>query len=723
MPASQSGVFSLQQFTDAGAPLVGGRLYTYANGTTTQKTAYTDAAGSIPHVYTPDGLGGQYLALDARGELPAPLYLTTGAYDIALKRADGSTVWTRRADGIATATDLATTTGSTLIGWLRSTFGAVATTLAKWLERQPASVFEFMTDAQIADVQAGTYLLDVTTPIKNAIAASLSVFFPDGSYKITDELLLRGKQTITLTAGVTIKQHTANKNIFKGTSLDNVWIHCNGGVLYGEGTWSNAWTGQGGHEDRGIQFIGCTRSGAVRPTIKNCGHSGIAIIGGSGIKLICPTIEGTHAYSTVLPSGANYQNGIYITDHVTYGRADDVVIVTPDISGVAQGILRENQGSVDLAGTTLTISSPNIHDIPGQHAFYIQGGNTAVSSPTLTNIELAGFKVQSADANQNIKGFTCTGVSAYNVKSNLFEIATIGTGSISNVILSAAGDTIGTGIAINGKVKNLKADLQFTTCTAYAVYMFGAATQDIDITVSANVCGLDGVLITSTNATGIKIRPTLRNCNNGSSVGGISGVRVSSVSANVELIDPDVTDSNTRMSYGLFSSVVGSDVKVRGSAKFTGASDTAVRATGAISEFPTEATLSGTNGPFTSLQNVRSSQPMVFTGTTSSAANAVLWTQSLDDNATYKIEVELSSNRVGTSDRKVVKLTGCFFRFASGIATVQGATVETAPIVSAGFVGVHTLASDGANSVVLNVNSGGVQTYRWTARVSVTKAA
>ena len=67
MPASQSGVFSLQQFTNAGAPLVGGRLYTYVFGTTTLKTAYTDAAASIPHTYTADGLGGQYLALDARG--------------------------------------------------------------------------------------------------------------------------------------------------------------------------------------------------------------------------------------------------------------------------------------------------------------------------------------------------------------------------------------------------------------------------------------------------------------------------------------------------------------------------------------------------------------------------------------------------------------------------------------------------------------------------------
>lgn len=112
MTASLSGVFNLQQFTDTGAPAAGYRLYTYAAGTTTQKVAYTDEAASVPHTYTSDGIGGQYIALNARGELPAPLFLTSGGYDIALKTAAGATVWTRRAIGgddkaLAIALDLA----------------------------------------------------------------------------------------------------------------------------------------------------------------------------------------------------------------------------------------------------------------------------------------------------------------------------------------------------------------------------------------------------------------------------------------------------------------------------------------------------------------------------------------------------------------------------------------------------------------------------------------
>lgn len=121
MAASQPANFNVQEFTDPGLSLVGGRLYTYVQGTTTQKTAYTDPAGLVPQTYTNDGAGGQYIALDARGELPTPLYLVSGAYDLALKRADGSTIWTRRAEGIdgaasAFASLLALSTGATLVG-------------------------------------------------------------------------------------------------------------------------------------------------------------------------------------------------------------------------------------------------------------------------------------------------------------------------------------------------------------------------------------------------------------------------------------------------------------------------------------------------------------------------------------------------------------------------------------------------------------------------------
>lgn len=143
MTASLSGVFSLQEFTDLGAPLVGGRVYTYAQGTTTHKTAYTDKAGTIPHTYTSDGIGGQYIALNARGELPAPLYLAAGSYDITLKDSTGATIWTRRADPVddsaaALGADLASTSdaakGAGMVGFL-SSLVYVSGTVGYWLKK------------------------------------------------------------------------------------------------------------------------------------------------------------------------------------------------------------------------------------------------------------------------------------------------------------------------------------------------------------------------------------------------------------------------------------------------------------------------------------------------------------------------------------------------------------------------------------------------------------
>lgn len=178
MTASQSGVFSVQEFTDPGASLVGGRLYTYTAGTTTFKTAYTDAAASVPQTYTSDGQGGQYIALNARGELPAPLYLTAGSYDLVLKRSDGSTVWTRQADPVADSASgalaaiaaFSTSSGSASVGFLQSGVNAIARTVQS-KARDIVHLFDFMTSAQIADVQAGSLTIGCSASLASALAS------------------------------------------------------------------------------------------------------------------------------------------------------------------------------------------------------------------------------------------------------------------------------------------------------------------------------------------------------------------------------------------------------------------------------------------------------------------------------------------------------------------------------------------------------------------------
>ena len=81
-----------QYFDNAGAPLAGGKLYTYESGTTTPKTTWADAekvtANSNPVI------------LDARGEA---VVFWDGVYTAVLKTSADDDVWT--VDGIATPAD------------------------------------------------------------------------------------------------------------------------------------------------------------------------------------------------------------------------------------------------------------------------------------------------------------------------------------------------------------------------------------------------------------------------------------------------------------------------------------------------------------------------------------------------------------------------------------------------------------------------------------------
>ena len=86
--ATRPGVFNAQFFTSTGDFAAGYRLYTYAPGTTTHQTIYTDSAASVAHTYVSDGAGGQYIAINSRGEIAAPPFISAST-DFCLKTAAG----------------------------------------------------------------------------------------------------------------------------------------------------------------------------------------------------------------------------------------------------------------------------------------------------------------------------------------------------------------------------------------------------------------------------------------------------------------------------------------------------------------------------------------------------------------------------------------------------------------------------------------------------------
>ena len=86
------------QFLDAsGAPLVGGKVYTYAAGTTTPLATYTTSAGTVPNANP--------VILNARGE--ADIWYTNGvSYKVVLTDSADATIWT--VDNIVISGSMAT---------------------------------------------------------------------------------------------------------------------------------------------------------------------------------------------------------------------------------------------------------------------------------------------------------------------------------------------------------------------------------------------------------------------------------------------------------------------------------------------------------------------------------------------------------------------------------------------------------------------------------------
>lgn len=179
-----------QYFTALGQPLIGGKVYTYAAGTTTPKATYSDVAGTIPNTNP--------IILDSRGEA---LIYWSGNYKIDVQDSTGVSLTGYPVDNCASIdsqistsitaliTSLAASAGAALIGWIQTVAGAVIRTVSDKLTDQ-VSIFDFMTTAQIADVRAGTALVDVTTPMQAACnwLSTAGIFkrrliFPAGTYK------------------------------------------------------------------------------------------------------------------------------------------------------------------------------------------------------------------------------------------------------------------------------------------------------------------------------------------------------------------------------------------------------------------------------------------------------------------------------------------------------------------------------------------------------------
>lgn len=192
-----------QYFSNAGALLVGGKVYTYSAGTTTPLATYSDAAGTTPNTNP--------VILDSRGE--ASVFFGGSSYKLVLKDSADATIWTQ--DNLtADLAALAASGGSALVGYLPAGTGAVASTVQAKL-RERVSVLDFGA--------VGDGVTDDTAAIQAALTASLRVFIPDGTYKITSTLVLRANQHVigASTLGTTLQANT-DITVMSATNISQV---------------------------------------------------------------------------------------------------------------------------------------------------------------------------------------------------------------------------------------------------------------------------------------------------------------------------------------------------------------------------------------------------------------------------------------------------------------------------------------------------------------------
>lgn len=189
-----------QFFDNNGVPLAGGKIYTYAAGTTTPLATYTSRSGTVANANP--------IILDAAGRTPAQIWSTEGllykyvvadANNVTLRTWDnigGSVVASDLAQDLANTTD--NTKGDALIGFKQSNSagflsGAVARTVNTKLQ-EIISVKDFgaVGDASTDDtaaIQAALNALNVN--------GGGTLYFPLGTYMITSTLQVYSNTCIT----------------------------------------------------------------------------------------------------------------------------------------------------------------------------------------------------------------------------------------------------------------------------------------------------------------------------------------------------------------------------------------------------------------------------------------------------------------------------------------------------------------------------------------------
>jgi len=207
--AALSPAPKLQFFDSNGNPLTGGKVYTYAAGTTTPLSTYVDSGGVTTNTNP--------IILDVRGE--ANIWLDGAAYKFVLKNANDTLIWT--VDNItstealkayvdaqiaALSANLANTSdvakGDALIGFRQSNaLGVLPNAVGRTVHQKLQEMISVKDFGAVGDG-----VTNDATAIQNAINSVQSarggiIYFPPGNYAIQSPLTVTASGVILQGAG------------------------------------------------------------------------------------------------------------------------------------------------------------------------------------------------------------------------------------------------------------------------------------------------------------------------------------------------------------------------------------------------------------------------------------------------------------------------------------------------------------------------------------------
>lgn len=333
-----------EQTIDGIAVVTGDRVLVKNQTTSTANGIYTADSGTWVRALDFDGnrdvaKGTQVLVTD--GSVNANTYWRVStANPITI---DTSAITFER----ATVDDAATLT------FLQSGTGAVSSDVQTVLRSRAYSVMDFMTAAQIADVQAGTLLQDVTTAIQTAWtaakAAGRCLDFPDGYYLISDTAItINYADTKACVTGNHQRSVIMNR---AGASKPTI-------KLFGAQVWSISGlvlAGTAGYPNIGIQMIkdgsgNRVAYGVLDKLVINSNGVGIDIQDTNTIAISNYTYWNGASYGATADSNGN-TNGIYAhgTSAVNSVQVRNIIVgAVPTVANGGTAI--KVDGSASIAG-------------------------------------------------------------------------------------------------------------------------------------------------------------------------------------------------------------------------------------------------------------------------------------------------------------------------------------------------------------------------------------